>query len=151
MTQMLPYTMPFHIRSYDRHMPVYNLYKSIRQYMSVICRHILFTKLEGMTVICLRSLARDMAVYDRHMTVYDGKGGSFPSHSWCCDRYKTCHTGHFCFCTRYRTSCDWNMLAHPALPSFVPGGTRLARLNARLNVAHLLRPKGTLGQAQSNN
>jgi hypothetical protein len=33
------------------------------------------------------------------------------------------------------------MLAHPALPSFVPGCTRLARLNARLNDAHLLRPK----------
>ncbi len=30
---------------------------------------------------------------------------------------------------------------------FVPGCTRLAR--ARLNAAHLLRPKGTLGQAQT--
>jgi hypothetical protein len=49
------------------------------------------------------------------------------------------------------TSCDWNMLAHPALPSFVPGGNRLARLNARLNEAHLLHPKRTLGQAKSNN
>jgi hypothetical protein len=43
----------------------------------------------------------------------------------------------FCFCTRYMTSCHWSMLAHPALLSFVPGGTRLARLNARLNAAHL--------------
>ncbi len=60
-------------------------------------------------------------------------------------------TGHFCFCTRYMNSCDWNMLAHPALPSFDPGGTRLARLNARLNAANLLRQNGTLGQAQSNN
>ncbi len=32
------------------------------------------------------------------------------------------------------------MLAHPALPSFVPGCTRLALLNARLNAAHLMRP-----------
>ena len=32
---------------------------------------------------------------------------------------------------------------------FVPGCTRLARLNARLNVAHLLHPKGTLGKAQA--
>jgi hypothetical protein len=37
------------------------------------------------------------------------------------------------------------------LSSLVPGCTRLPRLNARLNAAHLLRPKGTLGQAQSNN
>jgi hypothetical protein len=36
------------------------------------------------------------------------------------------------------------------LPSFVPCCTRLTRLNARLNAAHLLRPKGKLGQAQSN-
>ena len=85
------------------------------------------------------------------MTVYDGKGASFPSHSCYCDQYKTCYTGHFGFCTRYMTSCYWNMLAHPALPSFVPCGTRLARLNARLNAAHLLRPKRTLGQAKSNN
>jgi hypothetical protein len=41
------------------------------------------------------------------------------------------------------------MLAHLALPSFVPGFIRLARLNARLNAAHLLRPNGTLGQAQT--
>ena len=127
------------------HMPVYTLYKSICWYMTVICRHILFPKsiCPHVTVICFRSLARDMAVYDRHMTVYDGKGASFSSHSCCCDQYKTCYTSHFCFCIRYMTSCDWNMLAHPALPSFVPGGTRLARLNVRLpgpvnlNAAHL--------------
>ena len=39
---------------------------------------------------------------------------------------------------------DWYMLAHPAL--LFPGCTRLACLNA----AHLLRPKGTLGQKQGN-
>jgi hypothetical protein len=50
------------------------------------------------------------------------------------------------------TSCDWYMLALKLLilPSFVPGSTLLARLNARLNAVHLLRPKGTLSQAQSN-
>jgi hypothetical protein len=124
--------------------------------MTVYDRHnqyILFPKsiCPRVTVICFRSLARDMVVYDRHMTVYDGKEASFPIHSFCCDQYKTCYTGHFGFCTRYMTSCYWNMLAHPALPSFVPCGTRLARLNARLNAAHLLRPKRTLGQAKSNN
>jgi hypothetical protein len=66
----------------------------------------------------------------------------------------------------FRCSNDWFMLAHPAqfcslmlswlpltgtclliLPSFVPCCTRLAHLN----VAHLLRPKGTLGKEQDNN
>ncbi len=75
----------------------------ISGHMAVIYRYILFPKsiCPHVTVICFRSLARDMAVYDRHMTVYDGKGASFPSHSCWCDQYKTCYTGHFGFCTRY--------------------------------------------------
>ncbi len=64
------------------------------------------------------------------MSIFQVAGHSF---SGCCAQYKTCHTGHFCFCTRYMTTCHWYMLAHPALPSFVPGCTRLAHLNARLS------------------
>ncbi len=112
---------------YDRHTSML-VYTFPEQYMPSCDGHMLPSQ-ESSTG------PRDMAVCDRHMTVYDGKGASFPSHSCYCDQYKTCYTGHFGFCTRYMTSCDWNMLVHPALPSFVPGGTRLARLNARLNAA----------------
>ncbi len=47
--------------------------------MTIIYRYILFPKsiCPHVTVTCLRSLARDMAVYDRHMTAYDEKGASY--------------------------------------------------------------------------
>ncbi len=134
-------------------------------HMTVICRYILFTKVYAgiwRSYAGIYFSEKCMTSCDGHMLHESstGYGGIWPSydslwwkissHSCCCDQYKTCYTGHgsFCFCTRYMTSCDWNMLAHPALLSFVPGGTRLARLNARLNAAHLLRPKCTLSQAQ---
>ncbi len=135
-----------HAMSYGGIWPSYAGKYSLQKYMLVYDRHIpayTFPK-------------KYMPVYDGHMlqessTVYGGIWSSYDSlwwkmsiftlftgHSFCCARYKTCHTGRFCFCTWYMTSCDWYMLAHPALPSFVPCCTRLARLNARLKAAHSL-------------
>jgi hypothetical protein len=88
------YSLQKYMTVYDRHMQVYTFYE---KYMPSYDGHMLKESSTGYGGICV--------LYDRHMTVYDGKGSSFPSHSCCSDRYKTCHTGHFCFCTRYMTSC----------------------------------------------
>jgi hypothetical protein len=70
---MISYTMPGHMGSYDRHITVYTFFKVYDGHNTVIY---IFQKVYTViiaSVQVLRSLSRYMMIYDRHMTVFDGK------------------------------------------------------------------------------
>ena len=140
---MWPYPMPCHMASYTKYMWSY----TFPEFLYWVYHGIYFSE-------------KYMTSYDgiwryRYITVYEGSWPSYVS-IWQIFSTYPCH-GYWC--SWYKNSYIWYMRAHPAQlcsrmllwlvyagsscgPALLfPGCTRLARLNA----AHLLRPKGTLG------
>ena len=100
-----------------------------------------------MTVYDGIGISRYMKVHDRHMSVYDKYSVRILVMDTDVPGTRTLISGTGVLILPNSVPgccCDWYMLAHPAL--LFSGCTRLARLNA----AHLLRPKGKLGKKQGN-
>ena len=96
-----------------------------------------------MTVYDGIGISRYMKVHDRHMSVYD----KYSVRILVMDTEELLYLVHACSsCTFLFPDAVVTGICWLILRCFFPGCTRLARLNA----AHLLRPKGTLGKKQGN-